>query len=222
MTGLAAEGCETSTLARPSWWHLLPHWHCYPSVSAIPASCCPWECTELDPSSRRLPLPPRFAAHIKPNMFLRAFQFLMKTSAFTLSLASARQYFGHRRCSASPGIGDGSVFPLALMRWGMLLGAGRAGGTAAGSRHIPIPGSTSRCQLCQPTPQHGTGLGGIPASHGCWLLVGKETPGNPNRLSQGEKQTALDLESTSTSRQSSLSSLPSNQQGFSSNPTFPT
>lgn len=174
MTGLAAEGCETSTLARPSWWHLLPHWHCYPSVSAIPASCCPWECTELDPSSRRLPLPPRFAAHIKPNMFLRAFQFLMKTSAFTLSLASARQYFGHRRCSASPGIGDGSVFPLALTRWGMLLGAGRAGGTAAGSRHIPIPGSTSRCQLCQPTPQHGTGLGGIPASHGCSSVAGWE------------------------------------------------
>lgn len=54
------------------------------------------------------------------------------------------------------------------------------------------------------------------------LLVGKETPGNPNRLSQGEKQTALDLESPSTSHQSSLSSLPSNQQGFSSNPTFPT
>lgn len=54
------------------------------------------------------------------------------------------------------------------------------------------------------------------------LLLRKETPGNPNRLSQGEKQTALDLESTSTSCQSSLSSLPSNQRGFSSNPTFPT
>lgn len=38
VTGLAAEGCGTSTLARPSWWHLLPHWHCCPSVSAIPAS----------------------------------------------------------------------------------------------------------------------------------------------------------------------------------------
>lgn len=103
-----------------------------------------------------LPLPPAaasFAAHIKPNTFSKAFQFLMKTSAFTLSLASARRCFGHCCCLVSPGAGAGPVFPLALVGRGLLLGA------VAGSRHIPIPGCTSRyqlCQLCQPTPQHGT------------------------------------------------------------------
>lgn len=40
VTGLAAEGCGTSTLARQSWWHLVPRWHCHLSVSChslIPA-----------------------------------------------------------------------------------------------------------------------------------------------------------------------------------------
>lgn len=174
VTGLAAEGCGTQPWPGQAGGISCHTGTAVPPCPLFPHPCCPWECTELEPRSRRLPLLPRSAAHIKPNMFLRAFQFLMKTSAFTLSLASARRYFGHRRCSASPGIGDGSVFLLALARWGVLFGAGHASGTAAGSRHIPIPGSTSRCQLCQPTPQHGTGLGGIPASHGCSSVAGWE------------------------------------------------
>lgn len=48
VTGLAAEGYGTSTLARPSWWHLLPRWHCHLSVShhslipAVPGSARSW------------------------------------------------------------------------------------------------------------------------------------------------------------------------------------
>lgn len=89
-----------------------------PPCPAVPHPCCPWECTELEPSSRCLLLLPRFAAHVKPNMFSKAFQFLMKTSAFTLSLASARRYFGRCCCLASPGIRGGPVFPSALTRQG--------------------------------------------------------------------------------------------------------
>lgn len=105
----------------------------------------------------------------------------------------------------------------------VLVSPGQAGLLGAGSRPVPIPGSTSRCQLCQPSRSTAPGWAGSPLPVGApRFLPGKETPGNPNRLSQGEKQTALDLESTSTSCQPSLSSLPSNQQGFSPNPTFPT
>lgn len=179
-------------------------WLCHPSV--FPRACCPWECTELEPSSRCLLLLPRFAAHIKPNVFSKAFPFLVKTSALTLSVASARRYFGHRGCSAPPG--------AVVRSWPC-----RCGRIPA----HPVPGSACRCQLCQPRRSTGPGsAGSLLAMDLPRFLPGKETPGNPNRLSQGEKQTALELESTSTSCQSSLSSLPSNQQGFSSNPTFPT
>lgn len=143
--------CHTGTAIRP--------------CPAIPHPCCPWECTEPEPSSCCLLLLPCFAAHVKPNMFSKAFQFLMKTSCVYTLLGLGTSVFW------SP-----PLFVLSWDRWwprvpvspdeaGMLFGAGR--GTAAGSQHIPIPGSTSRCQLCQPTLQHGTRLGGIPASHGC-------------------------------------------------------
>lgn len=174
VTGLAAEGCGTSTLARPSWWHLLPHWHCCPSVSAIPASLLSLGVHRagiaLSPPPAAAPLR---CSHQTQHGF-KSLSIFNENFCVYAFLASARRYFGHRRCSASPGIGDGSVFLLALARWGVLFGAGHGGGTAAGSRHIPIPGSTSRCQLCQPTPQHGTGLGGIPASHGCSSVAGWE------------------------------------------------
>lgn len=143
VTGLAAQGCETSTLARPSWWHLPPPRHCHLSVSCY--SLLSLGVPRAGSSSGCLLLLPRFAAHIKPNMFSKAFQFLMKTSAFPISSASARQDFGG--CWAR----RWSLFPSPPA------GQGRLFGHCGGSWHIPIPGSTSQCQLCQlcqPRPQH--------------------------------------------------------------------
>lgn len=146
VTGLAAQGCETSQ-PWPGQAGGISH-HPGTAISpcpAIPTSLLSLGVPRAGSSSGCLLLLPRFAAHIKPNMFSKAFQFLMKTSAFLISLASARQDFGG--CWAQ--------------RWSLVLsalaGQGRLFGHCGGSWHIPIPGSTAQCQLCQlcqPRPQH--------------------------------------------------------------------
>lgn len=60
VTGLAAQGCETSTVARPSWWHLPPPRHChlsvscYSHISAVPGSAPSWNQLWLPPAAAPL------------------------------------------------------------------------------------------------------------------------------------------------------------------------
>lgn len=73
---------------------------------SLPCLLCPRPLSspnQLETSPRSLsPLLPRLAAYVKTNVFSKAFQFLMKTSAFTLVLASAHRCSARRGCLVSP------------------------------------------------------------------------------------------------------------------------
>lgn len=56
------------------------------ALSPAPVSHHPWERAEPAGNEPSLPLLPCFTVYIKTNMFSKAFQFLMKTSAFMLCL----------------------------------------------------------------------------------------------------------------------------------------
>lgn len=154
VTGLAAEGCGTSNLARPSWWHLMPHWHCHPSMPCYSPSLLS---LGVHGARAELLLPPAAA----PLCCSRQTQHVFKSFSIFNENFCVYTFLG----LGMPVFWSPPLFGLSWERWwprvpvspdevGLLFGAGR--GTAAGSQHIPIPGSTSRCQLCQPTPQHGT------------------------------------------------------------------